>query len=511
MLKQEVKITVAHEAPVNHQTQGLVVCIYEGEKPESKMMKALDDAFGGLLSQLMGRGEITGESKEFHILHNLSLPMNKLIVLGMGEREKFSLETIRAAVAKGARTARKLNQSEVSILMEPFDAADAFATGVCAAEGVIMGLDRFEVYKSKKKSDRDILTHVQFLCEASQVEEMEKGVARGVILAKGNTLARDIANHPGNRMTPALMAEEAHKVAQECGLELEILDEPDLIAAGYTGITAVSAGSEENCKMIKITHMGRPESNEIDIAIVGKGLTFDAGGISIKPASGMHMMKYDMCGGAATIGAAYIVGQLKPKVNVRFYVPASENMPDGKAYKPGDILKFKNGKTVEINNTDAEGRLILADALIMACEEGARRIVDAATLTGAVVTCLGHVRTGLFCKDEGLKSLVVGAAKECDEKIWELPLDDEYRVILKSSHADLSNSGGRAAGSTTAAIFLNEFVGNIPFCHLDIAGTAWVENVPTQYSFKPYLPKDGATGTAARTFALTVEHLAETL
>ena len=261
--------------------------------------------------------------------------------------------------------------------------------------------------------------------------------------------------------------------------------------------------------MVQLFYRGKPADKTVHLAIIGKGLTFDAGGISIKPAQNMHMMKFDMCGGAGVIGAAQIIGKLKPALNINIYIPTSENLLGPESYKPGDVLTMYGGKTVEIKNTDAEGRLLLADAISLAVEHGAERIINTATLTGAVLGALGHWRTGLMCRDNELKELVTESANQCDELLWELPLDAEYRVILHSAVADISNSGSRFAGATTAGIFLNEFAGDTPFCHLDIAGTAWVENVPSQYNFKPYLPKEGATGTIARTIAIAAEKIAD--
>jgi leucyl aminopeptidase len=511
MLKHNLDIQVQTSGLANLKTEGLVVGVFEDEGISTPVLKELDEMMGGLISSLFESGEIRGELKEFHILHNNGAAIRKLIVLGCGKRNSLNRDTVRFIAAKGARTARRISQSEVAILLDSFSTVDAKEIGVCMAEGLLMGLDRFELYKSRKKADKDLLEKVQLVASENQEAALNEGLERGRILAEGNILARDIANHPGNVMTPAGMVLEAEKVSKETGMELTVLDEPELIEKGFKGITSVSQGSAQNCKLMILDYKGKPDSSEIHLAVVGKGLTFDAGGISIKPSAGMHMMKYDMCGGAATLGAASIVGTLKPAINVRFYIPSSENLCGSEAYKPGDIIKMYGGKTVEVQNTDAEGRLLLADAIALAVEHGAKNIIDCATLTGAVVVGLGHVRTGMLCKDEALKNAVSAAALECDEKMWELPLDEEYKVGLKSSHADISNSGGRAGGTISAAMFLNEFSGDVPFCHLDIAGTAWVENVPSQYAFKPYLPKEGATGTAARTIALAVEKLSQTL
>ncbi len=508
MLKNEPDIRVSSQSLSSFPTEGIILGVFEGEGLESTQARELDAIFGGKITALIERGEIRGELKEFHTLHDLDGSIERVIVIGCGKREDFSKDTVRFLAAKGARTARKLGQAEVSILLEPLASKTYEGLGLLCSEGLIMGLDRFEVYKTKKRGDRDNLKAVVFLAPDSGVAgEVQVGVDRGVILGQGNVLTRSIANHPGNKMTPTILSENAKKVADVHGLGFSVMDEPELIAKGFEGITAVSRGSDENCKLIKLTYRGQPDSDEIHIGLVGKGLTFDAGGISIKPSANMHKMKYDMCGGAAVLGAATIVAKLKPGLNVNFYIPSSENLLGAKAYKPGDILNMYGGHTVEITNTDAEGRLLLADAIAFAVEEKCERIITTATLTGAVVGALGHLRTGILSRNEALKKLVMEAADECDEKVWELPLDKEYKVILRSTVADIANSGNRLAGTSTAGIFLNEFSGDVPFCHLDIAGTAWVENLPTQYNFKPYLPKDGSSGTAARTLGLAVEKL----
>jgi leucyl aminopeptidase len=509
MLKHKLNISCEIAALENLQTEGLVVGVFESQKPSSPVWNKLNELFGGLPSRLLESGEIKGELKEFHVLHNVQGKIAKIIVLGCGKAEKFNQDTVRFIAAKGARTARKLGQKEVAFLLETFNCADEKTMACSVAEGLIMGLDRFENYKSKKKCDDDELQKIVLLPAAgADVEKFNSGLERGRILAEGTVLARDISNHPGNYMTPTHLAEEARKVAEQYNLPYTVMDEPELIEKGFQGITAVSQGSAENCKLIIMDYKGRQSSEDIDLAIVGKGLTFDAGGISIKPSEGMHLMKYDMCGSAAVIGAVSAIARMKPSINVRFYIPSSENLNGSRAYKPGDILKMYGGKTVEVVNTDAEGRLLMADAIAYAKEQGAKRIIDIATLTGAVVVGLGHVRTGLLGSDEKLINTIKSASEECGEKLWQLPLDEEYKVSLKSVHADLSNSGGRAGGTISAAVFLNEFAGGLPYCHLDIAGTAWVENAPTQYSAKPYLPREGATGTGARTLTLTVEALA---
>ncbi|MBT3786148.1 leucyl aminopeptidase, partial [bacterium] len=481
MLKRDVQINVNTNPVAKIKTQALVLGVFQDEGFRGEAVQEIDTLYGGILTSLFERGEIRGELKEFHIFHELKEGIERVIVLGCGKRESFTPDTIRFLAAKGARTARKLGLNEASFLLEPFRGLEPEILGVTSAEGLLMGLDRFEVYKTKKrKGDRDEFTQFVLVGDDNERDRLEAGVTRGQILAEGNVIARSIANHPGNKMTPSILADEAQRIAKEYSLGFSVMDEPELEQKGFEGIVSVSKGSDENCKLIKMTYRGRKNSSDVDIAIVGKGLTFDAGGISIKPSANMHLMKYDMCGSAATLGAARIVAGIAPEINVNFYIPSSENLCGSKAYKPGDILNMYGGISVEITNTDAEGRLILADAIALAVEEGAQRIVTTATLTGAVVGALGHWRSGLMCRDPHLKEIFMDAAEECEELVWELPLDKEYKVLLKSPIADLVNSGPRVAGAITAGIFLNEFAGSLPFCHLDIAGTAWVENLPTQ-------------------------------
>jgi leucyl aminopeptidase len=300
-------------------------------------------------------------------------------------------------------------------------------------------------------------------------------------------------------MTPTHMAEAAKKVAESNGLEIDVLDEARARAEGMGSFLSVAQGSVQPPKMIVLRYNGDPSSKEV-LALVGKGITFDTGGISIKPAERMEEMKYDMSGGASVIAAMSAIGKLKPKLNVIGIVPATENMPGGKATKPGDIVKAMNGKTIEVINTDAEGRLILADALCYANKLGATKIVDAATLTGACVIALGHASSAAVTNDEEFGSEFLAAAKPTGERYWQMPYYEDYTAQMKSDIADLKNTGGRAAGTLTAAAFLKEFVGETPWVHLDVAGTAYLENESAWQA-------KGPTGTPVRAFVALVESL----
>ena len=305
---------------------------------------------------------------------------------------------------------------------------------------------------------------------------------------------------PANDMTPTHLSQRAKELAAEVGLEFHALDEAQMAAKGMGSLLGVSRGSDEPATLSVMRYMGDPSSSEV-LALVGKGLTFDSGGISIKPAENMHEMKYDMSGGAGVIAALWAIGKLRPKLNVIGLIPSSENLPGPRAMKPGDVLRAMNGKTIEVLNTDAEGRLILADALCYAVELGATKIVDAATLTGACVVALGHAASGTMSNDDAFVERFLRVVEDCGERYWRLPLYPDFDTQIKSEIADLKNTGGRAGGAETAGAFLKAFVGETPWIHLDVAGTAYLD---TESS---YMAK-GPTGTPVRAFVTIVEDLA---
>ena len=312
------------------------------------------------------------------------------------------------------------------------------------------------------------------------------------MLGEAQNFARGLVNEPANRLTPLGMADAARKMAAEFGLECEVLDRDAMEKLGMGSLLGVALGSAEPPVLIVLRYRPATPQGSAHLGLVGKGVTFDTGGISIKPSEGMEKMKYDMAGGAAMIGAMRAIAQLRPAIAVSAFVPCVENMPGSRAQRPGDIVTAMNGKTIEVINTDAEGRLILADALTYARRQGCTHLVDAATLTGAVAVALGHLNVGLFASEDAMRDRLLAASRAEGERMWLLPLEDDYKEYLKSAFADIANVGGRWGGAVTAAVFLKEFAEDTPWVHLDIAGTAWLDES------KPYLAK-GPTGLPVRT------------
>jgi leucyl aminopeptidase len=361
----------------------------------------------------------------------------------------------------------------------------AFAGGDsrAIAEGAVIG--SFSVEQYKTTNNRSSVESVTVI--GGQADALDQGR----ILGESTNWARSLINMPSNDKPPRVIADRAREMAQSAGLEVDVLDENRIRELKMGALLGVSQGSEEPPRLVVLKHRGQPASNRL-LTFVGKGITFDTGGISLKPADGMEKMKYDMAGGATAMAALRTLALMRAPVNCMVIVPLAENMPGGKAQRPGDVVRSMSGKTIEIINTDAEGRLILADGLAYARQLGATHLIDLATLTGAVRVALGPVRVGVLGTDQSFIDSFLAAAKRAGERMWQLPMDDEYRDMIKSTVADVANSGGRFAGAITAAKFLQEFVGSLPWVHLDIAGTAWNDED------KPYLPK-GPTGVGVRT------------
>jgi leucyl aminopeptidase len=360
-------------------------------------------------------------------------------------------------------------------------------------EGAVLADLENDRYKTDPKKNEK---HVDSF---SVLSGSQAAVDRGRILAEAQNFSRDIANEPANVLTPTLLAERARQMSTEFGLECEILDQDRMRQLGMGALLGVAQGSAEPPALIVIRYKPAKAPTSTDhLGLIGKGVTFDTGGISIKPSDGMEKMRYDMAGGAAVLGAMRAIAQIKPSIPVTALVPAVENMPGSKAQRPGDIVKSLSGKTIEVLNTDAEGRLILIDALTYAKGLGCTHLIDAATLTGAIVVALGSVNVGAFTNNQAFLEKLLAAAKSEGEKTWQLPMDEEYKELLKSNFADLHNIGGRAGGSITAAWFIRDFVDETPWVHLDIAGTAWLDDA------KPYMAK-GATGVGLRTFVRLAE------
>ncbi len=441
--------------------------------------------FATWLEELRTSEEFTGKAGELAVLHQApGVSAKRLVVVGAGKRSAFDAAVLRRAVGS---TVRSLKQKGVKTLAWWLSEGDAAAT----VEGAILGNFEPDQHKTSSKESKPLDS---FLLVAASSPETQVAFELGKILADAQNFTRELVNEPANLMTPMILADRARAMASEVGLECEVLDQDRMRQLGMGSLLGVAQGSAEPPALIVVRYHPPATSTSADhLGLVGKGVTFDTGGVSIKPAEGMEKMKYDMAGGAAVLGAMRAIAQLKPAIPVTALVPAVENMVGSRAQRPGDIVTSLNGKTIEVLNTDAEGRLILIDALTYAQRLGCTHLVDAATLTGAIVVALGSVNIGAFTNNDGMLGRVMAAAKSEGEKAWHMPLDDEYKDLLKSAFADLGNIGGRWGGAISAAWFLREFVGDTPWVHLDIAGTAWLDDS------KPYLAK-GPTGVCVRTF-----------
>jgi leucyl aminopeptidase len=467
----------------------LVFDVFEGEKPEGGVLEELDKRSGGVITSLIESGEFSGKSGESAYLHNPGdLKARRLLLLGAGKSDEFNTDVVRKMAGTAARMLRGKKSHSIAFLRR--SQLPIGESAQAATEGALLALFDPDKYQTSDKTESHLETII-FVATEGDADELDRGIRRGQIIAEATNFAREVINEPSNVMTPTELARRAEVVAHEFGLGIDVLDEARMKELGMGALLGVAQGSAEPPKLIVMRYTPQFRSDET-IAIIGKGITFDTGGISIKPADGMEKMKYDMAGGATTIGTMRALAQLRPQVNVLGIVPATENMPDGRAQRPGDVVHAMTGKTIEVINTDAEGRLVLADAVAYARKLGATKIVDLATLTGAVSVALGDVYIAILGTNQELIDQIITAGRRAGEKIWQLPLDKEYREQIKSEIADIKNIGGRKAGTITGAYFIREFVEDTPWAHLDIAGTAWNE------TNKSYLSV-GPTGVCVRT------------
>ena len=484
-------------------TGAVVVNLFEGVTTPSGATGAVDAALDGAISALISEGEITGKRGEITLIHTLGkIAPKRVLVAGLGKSDDFTLDAARCVAAETARRIRSAGVKSAATIahgagiggMESWDAAQA------VAEGAVMGLYRFDKHKSNGGGGSlDELAIVEF--DESKINMMRRGVESGVAIGEAVNFCRDMANEPANHMTPSDMAERALSVANEHYLELEVLERPRMEELGMGALLGVAQGSDEPPKFIILHYEGDPRNPHNNIGLLGKGITFDSGGLDIKSASGMLTMKGDMAGGAAVIASMKAIARLSPGVNVTAIVPATENMPSGRAQRPGDVVRAMNGKTIEIDNTDAEGRLVLADAMAYARSIGITRLVDVATLTGAVSVALGDKCMGAFGNDDYFTQMVVSAANSVGERAWPMPMYDEYKAQYKSDIADIKNTGGRGAGASIGALIIGEFNdGDVPWVHLDIAGVARARG--GGYNIK------GATGVPVRTLVRLAQNLA---
>ena len=470
-------VTAADTVPADAEVLG--VPVFSDHTTPAGSTEGLD------LTALIRQG-FKGKAGEAREVPGTATP--RLVALGMGERSAVTAETLRRAAAALVRKAWRDSRAATTLMLAAPSGLEVAETARAVAEGAVMASYRFTRYKSDPDACR-----LQSLAVvgADDRAAVEAGLAQGTRVAEAVAVARNVANEPAAAMTPRRLAEIATEIAEAQGLGISVLDEVAIVNEGLGGLAGVAQGSDEPARLIELVY--DPPGAEGTLARVGKGITFDSGGLSIKTAEGMETMKTDKSGAAAVLGALSAVPALAPRVKVIGLIPTTENMSGGGALKPGDVLKIRNGKTVEVLNTDAEGRLVLADALSLAVEARADAIVDVATLTGACVVALGRRIGGLMGNSDSWMAQVRQAADRAGEPLWPLPLPEEYRKQIDSEVADLKNiSGGRYAGALTAGLFLKEFVGDIPWAHLDIAGPARSEEE------EGYLPK-GATGFGVRT------------
>ncbi|MEE2659129.1 MAG: leucyl aminopeptidase [Candidatus Latescibacterota bacterium] len=493
-----MNITVRQGEIQKSPDQALIVNLFQGTRPGGAT-GAVDKELASLIARVMRRGDFNGERNQTLLLYtgNEAIPAERVIVVGLGKKSEFDLEAVRQAAGTAALKLQLLGVESASSVVHGAGEGgiDAEAAAQALAEGSALACYRFDEYRSTPPSRKRLkkITVVEF--DKRRLPTLRRGVKAGLQIAAGVELARDLINHPGNAATPTYLASQAHSIARRFGMRCQVIDESGMKRIGMGALLGVTQGSAEPAKFIVLEH-NRPASRskrpQKPLVFVGKGVTFDSGGISIKSGTGMAEMKDDMSGAAAVLGAMQAVATLKLSQYVVGIVPATENLLDGKSYKPGDVLTTMVGKTIEIDNTDAEGRLILADALSYAQRFEPAGIVDLATLTGACVTALGHHGSGLMSNDDRLAGKVEAAASTTGEKVWRLPMWPEYTEQIKSTVADIKNTGGRPGGALTAAALLAEFVGDYPWVHLDIAGTAFSN------SARPYIPR-GGVGVGVRT------------
>jgi leucyl aminopeptidase len=464
-----LETTVVSAAPAGFDTPLLTIALARGGLPPS--LAPLDQATGGALGRLLAAGDFSGKKDESALIYPAG-PAARVLLLGLGKAEEVSRTSLRRAAAAAAKRARSLGVPRAAFHLVsdglPLPPAEA---GQAIAEGLAQGAWQYTEMKRPPEEKKPALERIDVLAPSATAAVTE-GHRIGAAIGAGQTVARGIQVLPGNVCTPSYVARTAEELAGRHGFGVTVLDKAAIVREGMGALMAVAQGSAEEPRFIALEYRG---AEGPPVVLVGKGVTFDTGGISIKPAQNMEDMKYDMSGAAAVLGTFEMLGRLKPKVHVVGLIPSTENMPSGTAVKPGDVVTSLSGQTIEVINTDAEGRLILCDALVYARRYQPACVLDIATLTGAIVVALGHTASGVMGTDDRLVEEVRAAGERAGERVWPLPLWDEYRDLMKSDIADVKNSGGRPAGSISAGWFLREFVDGFPWAHLDIAGTAYTD------------------------------------
>ncbi len=493
-----MKFNVATGKIQDIESDMLILPYFSDDRKVTGKLMDYDETQKGQMQKLLDWKDIKAKYKEFTMFYNDGRGPKRTLVIGLGEKKDFTTDRLRSVIAIAARNCRRINGSTMCVYAHENLGLPPEDYSRCVIEGFLLGLYKFEKYiKGESFSWLTVEKLILAIDRAKDKISVEKGFSEGFIISGATNFARDLVNEPACFLTPAKFSEYAESVAKEFAIDFQVLEKEDMEKLGMGGILAVTRGSFEPPKMVIMRYNNNPGGKVI--GLVGKGITFDSGGVGLKSGSGMFRMNCDMAGAAAVLGCVKAVAQMKLECNILAVMPLCENMPDGKAYKMSDIVTSYEGKTIEIIHTDAEGRLILADALTYAHRHGAHLLIDLATLTGGIVVALGHQTTGIMGTDQDIVANLIIAGNKTGELLWQLPLYPEYKMQIKSDVADLENDGGRSASSITAAIFLKEFTGGLPWAHLDIAGTAVTDEEIMIYLKNPYLPKEGGTGVGVRT------------
>lgn len=480
------------------ETDAVLIPVLEDDM-HNELLLAADSALEGSIQAFLNLGDFKGKPKTTSVLYtNGGIAAPRIILIGLGLFEKLDAEQVRQVAGHTAQQARDMGLKSVAVPIPP-ETQDDWTQA--AVEASLLSLYEFKQHKTQsddsENEDKSLESMTFLVGSESEKSVIERIVERGQTIANGTILARDLSNQPGNHLTPTQLAEKAEEVAETVGLKCTIFDKPTLQEKGFRTLLAVAQGSAEDPRFVILEYTPEGQGHDT-VALVGKGITFDTGGISLKSGKGMDEMKHDMSGAAAVLGAMQVIGQLKPNVRVIGIIATTENMPGSTAIKPGDVVTSYGGKTIEIMNTDAEGRLILADALSWTAQYEPNGVIDLATLTGAVITSLGHIAAGAMGTDDALMEKVKKAADKTHERVWELPLWDDYDEGVKSKVADVQNIGDGTSGTIAGAAFLKKFAEGYPWVHLDIAGTAWGMKGAT------YIP-EGASGYGVRLLVQLIE------
>jgi len=493
-----LKIELQREPLAKLALPAVTVYCFEDDPVSSGTAGLLPEETRRLLADLKESGELKGKAYERTLIHRpAGLAAQKLLVVGAGKKEKFKPFNLGRLAGAAARFLRARGVHQMAWAAGDETGAEQIQVIV---EGVILADYDADTYCTERNGDLRLDGLVLAGEDLAVSDELKAAGERGQAIGEAANFTRGLVNEPANRMTPAILARQAREMATRMGLEYQELGEEEIRNLKMGALLAVAQGSDEPPRLLVLRYLPGDAPESPVIGLVGKGITFDSGGISIKPSQDMHEMKTDMAGGATMLGVMQAIARIKPKVRVIAVVPAAENMPSGKAYRPGDVITSMSGKTIEVLNTDAEGRLALADSLTYARQLGCNVLIDAATLTGAVMVALGNITTGVFGSDQEWVNRMVSSGTQTGERMWQLPVDDDYREFYKSSIGDLANTGGRYGGAITAAMFVGEFAEDTPWVHLDIAGTRWSKEE------KPYLAK-GPTGVPVRTLVHLLTHL----